>query len=676
MYQKLNADRDIITSNIAYGNYYAFDNDDPVQIDQQQQVIDNEQQVTSQQSQQVPTNKSAIQKEKDHQISFDEIDAIINSKDFGDIVQQKANVEQVFSYSQINNNQITTYEQQAQIEESNNQENFIAYEQQPFMNNQEQNYCQQQEYEQYYKPIQTNQLDQLKSPSDNQSPDATNMMADNQANKNLFNFQYQQQQPEETGKPYVEIVEQPAKCSLRFRYKCEGRSAGSLPGVSSTSENKTFPAIRIHNYVGRAVVVVSCVTRDAPYRAHPHNIVGKDGCKKGICTIVISNNEPNTSRAFSSLGIQCVKRKDIEESLNLRESINVDPFRNGFAHKLSASTIDLNVVRLSFQVFIVGSTPNKCDVPLMPVVSDPIHDKKAMSDLVITKLSHCSAPATGGREIILLCDRISKDDVQVRFYEEQNGKLVWETYSDLSPTDVHKQVAICFKTPKYYNENITQPVMVRIQLKRASDNQVSEPRLFQFLPCESDEDIISRKRQKIEWVNMNHFALNNIFQPQQHNRQANQNSTAPNHGQQQQATLDISRQRSPIPEASSSPLQTRRTSPLPPTQQPQFVGGSNRLANEPISSRTPSPSQHHQQQQQNNCVDGSQNVVVRREIIDNDGKVMRLVDRPTDNRVEDGPLGNSLDRINTAELMHDVAFNSNMDLNLGSNLSMNMNPPD
>lgn len=333
-------------------------------------------------------------------------------------------------------------------------------------------------------------------------------------------------------KPYVEIIEQPSKCALRFRYKCEGRSAGSLPGVNSTSDNKSFPTIRINNYRGRAVVVISCVTKDMPYRAHPHNIVGKEGCKKGICTIVLNADQSQTEpaangaandaavnggdgcymiRTFSSLGIQCVKRKDIEDSLALRESINVDPFRNGFQHKLDTSSIDLNVIRLCFQVFIEGSTTNKCDIPLMPIVSDPIHDKKAMSDLVITKLSHCSAPATGGREVILLCDRISKDDIQLRFFEEsRDGKLIWETYSDISPADVHKQVAICFKTPKYYNPNITQPVMARIQLRRVSDHQVSEPRMFQFLPCESDEDIISRKRQKIEWVN-NHYALDSIL---------------------------------------------------------------------------------------------------------------------------------------------------------------------
>ncbi len=45
--------------------------------------------------------------------------------------------------------------------------------------------------------------------------------------------------------PYIEIVEQPASKALRFRYECEGRSAGSIPGVHATTENKTYPTIRV-----------------------------------------------------------------------------------------------------------------------------------------------------------------------------------------------------------------------------------------------------------------------------------------------------------------------------------------------------------------------------------------------------------------------------------------------
>lgn len=69
-----------------------------------------------------------------------------------------------------------------------------------------------------------------------------------------------------TATPHVQILEQPAPKALRFRYECEGRSAGSIPGANSTVETKTYPEIQVVNYTGRAVVVVSCVTKDLPYR--------------------------------------------------------------------------------------------------------------------------------------------------------------------------------------------------------------------------------------------------------------------------------------------------------------------------------------------------------------------------------------------------------------------------
>lgn len=84
--------------------------------------------------------------------------------------------------------------------------------------------------------------------------------------------------------------------------------------------------LQIVGYKGRAVVVVSCVTKDLPYRPHPHKLIGRDNCKRGICTIEI-NNESMTA-SFQNLGIQCVKKKDIDDALKMREEIRVDPFRS------------------------------------------------------------------------------------------------------------------------------------------------------------------------------------------------------------------------------------------------------------------------------------------------------------------------------------------------------------
>lgn len=295
--------------------------------------------------------------------------------------------------------------------------------------------------------------------------------------------------------PHVVILEQPASRALRFRYQCEGRYPGTLVGVSSTAENKTYPTIKVMGIQKPAVVVVSCVTKDQPYRVHPHNLVGKEGCKNGICT---QHLKPDMTCTFTSLGIQCVKRRDVEQNLLQRENIRVDPFRNGFAHKDQAASIDLNAVRLCFQVFLEGSQPGKFTVPLHPVVSDIIYDRKAMSDLTITKLSHTCAPMSGGLEMILLCDKVAKDDIEVWFEEERDGQTVWKERAELLPNGVHKQVAICFRTPRYRDPIMADvPVDVHLLLRRPSDGALSEPRAFTLHPNERDPEAIERKKRKI-----------------------------------------------------------------------------------------------------------------------------------------------------------------------------------
>ena len=58
--------------------------------------------------------------------------------------------------------------------------------------------------------------------------------------------------------PYVEIIEQPQGRGLRFRYECEGRTAGSIVGETSSIEKKTFPTIKVWSHLKfEAVVVVN-----------------------------------------------------------------------------------------------------------------------------------------------------------------------------------------------------------------------------------------------------------------------------------------------------------------------------------------------------------------------------------------------------------------------------------
>lgn len=50
------------------------------------------------------------------------------------------------------------------------------------------------------------------------------------------------------GKPHIVIVEQPKQRGMRFRYECEGRSAGSIPGENTTADKKTWPSCQVAMY--------------------------------------------------------------------------------------------------------------------------------------------------------------------------------------------------------------------------------------------------------------------------------------------------------------------------------------------------------------------------------------------------------------------------------------------
>lgn len=54
-----------------------------------------------------------------------------------------------------------------------------------------------------------------------------------------------------------------------------------------------------------------------------------------------------------------------------------------------------------------------------------------------------SAGVAGGQKVILLCDKVDKKDIKVRFFEvNENGQEVWQGFGQFQETDVHKQVNI------------------------------------------------------------------------------------------------------------------------------------------------------------------------------------------------------------------------------------------
>ena len=64
------------------------------------------------------------------------------------------------------------------------------------------------------------------------------------------------------------------------------------------------------------------------------------------------------------------------------------------------------------QVFL--PQPGRPPKMLQPVVSRVIRDRKKFCSLAITDLSTNSVPASGGVKVILLCNRVFKEDLRVK----------------------------------------------------------------------------------------------------------------------------------------------------------------------------------------------------------------------------------------------------------------------
>uniref|UniRef100_A0A4W3GNT8 RHD domain-containing protein n=1 Tax=Callorhinchus milii TaxID=7868 RepID=A0A4W3GNT8_CALMI len=275
------------------------------------------------------------------------------------------------------------------------------------------------------------------------------------------------------------------KRGFRFRYGCEGPSHGGLPGVSSERSKKTYPTVKIHNYTGPAKIVVQLVTIDEPALLHVHSLVGRQ-CGGGTCVVRIDSEDMTAS--FPNLGILHVPKKEvatiIEDQLVRAWSLeNEDREKIHINAQKQAKCMDLSVVRLMFTPYLLGND-DKLMCRLSPAISDPIYDSKApnASSLRIVRMARTAGSVVGGDEVFLLCDKVQKDDVQVRFYEEDGNGQMWEAFGKFSPTDVHRQFAIVFRTPKYYDVHIAKPVSVFVQLRRRSDGESSESTPFIYYP--------------------------------------------------------------------------------------------------------------------------------------------------------------------------------------------------
>ncbi|NXX57135.1 NFKB2 factor, partial [Scopus umbretta] len=297
----------------------------------------------------------------------------------------------------------------------------------------------------------------------------------------------------------------PPQRGFRFRYGCEGPSHGGLPGASSEKGRKTYPTVKICNYTGMARIEVDLVTHSDPPRVHAHSLVGKQCNEAGNCIAIVGPKDMTAQ--FSNLGVLHVTKKNMMEIM--KEKLKQQKMRNR-SHLLTEAemheieleakelkkVMDLSIVRLRFTAYLRDSSGN-FTLALQPVISDPIHDSKSpgASNLKISRMDKTAGSVRGGDEVYLLCDKVQKDDIEVRFYEDdENG---WQAFGDFSPTDVHKQYAIVFRTPPYHKPKIDRPVTVFLQLKRKRGGDVSDSKQFTYYPVVEDKEEVERKRKKV-----------------------------------------------------------------------------------------------------------------------------------------------------------------------------------
>ncbi|KAK3554007.1 hypothetical protein QTP70_019124, partial [Hemibagrus guttatus] len=312
--------------------------------------------------------------------------------------------------------------------------------------------------------------------------------------------------PETAHGPYLQIIEEPKQRGFRFRYECEGPSHGGLPGASSERNRRTYPTVKVCNYVGHARVEVQLVTHTDPPRVHAHSLVGKQCNDNGTCSIDVGPSD--LTAQFSNLGILHVTKRGVVDVLTKRLREERKRAKHPGYHftdseeqaivreaKELGKNMDLNIVRLKFTAYLKDSNGGFTRA-LKPVVSNPIYDSKSpnASNLKISRMDKTCGSVMGGDEIFLLCDKVQKDDIEIRFYEEDD-EGGWEAYGDFSPTDVHKQYAIVFKTPAYHKD-IERPVTVFLQLKRKKGGDCSEPKQFTYIPQYPDKEEVLRKRMK------------------------------------------------------------------------------------------------------------------------------------------------------------------------------------
>lgn len=308
----------------------------------------------------------------------------------------------------------------------------------------------------------------------------------------------------------LHLHEEPTE-KFRFRYKSEMHGThGSLNGQRSEKNKKTFPEVELKNFTGQGVIRCSLyqTNLDKP-SPHSHQlVVRKEDMDECDPHDVYVSPEKGYIARFENMGIIHTAKKNICEALYEKKKKKMK-FEQALTElsqrqekilrdeaEREGKHMNLNQVRLCFEAFkiVEGGWIKICE----PIYSRPINNRKSAltGELKICRLSSVAGSAAGGEDIILLVEKVSKKNIQVRFFEMRDDDLVWEAFGDFSDADVHHQYAITVRTPAYKNKDIDKSVDVSIELVRKSDDERSTPVDFRYKPREI---VLSRKRRRTSY---------------------------------------------------------------------------------------------------------------------------------------------------------------------------------
>ena len=329
--------------------------------------------------------------------------------------------------------------------------------------------------------------------------------------------------------PRLCISIQPQPRGHRFRYLTEKLEHGHLLG--DREGMKAYPTISIQNCPPSACIYIHvslCVEESD--QVHMHNLHGKnvfngqylvklqagiDGCLtcplEGISICRTKKSSKHEMLCCKLAQKVLLKENGIDHYMELMKGcvelnseFKVSWFENNFPNMNSllgeAGCICAanNAVRLNCQVFVFIDEKQYKYIHLQDI-SRTVFNKQcaACATLMIREISHVSG-STNGEKVILLCDIVEKDDIEIAFFTLNDHFIGMGNFSQLN---VWHQHSIVFTTPPCKSNVAVQAKLCLCRKSNPNDRSNFFPFTFNppfSYPTYTEQDLLMDPRLDIQ----------------------------------------------------------------------------------------------------------------------------------------------------------------------------------